>query len=110
LEHLEESVVKPQGINFRRWENGSIIGHTALGESFQTNFEEPYYVVHRAHFHDALLQRALQLGVKVDLGCRVVQYQESLGSVVLLDGSVVSGDLVVACDGMLEGSQLRDCG
>ncbi|KAH7083976.1 hypothetical protein FB567DRAFT_530353 [Paraphoma chrysanthemicola] len=100
MQHLEKSVVRPQGINFRRWENGRIIGHTALGQSFRDNFEEPYYVVHRAHFHDALLNRALQLGVKVDLGCRVVQYSESIGSVLLADGTTVSGDLVVAADGI----------
>ncbi|KAF9691670.1 hypothetical protein EKO04_010189 [Ascochyta lentis] len=100
MQHLEKWAVKPEGINFRRWESGAIIGHTALGQSFQENFQEPYYVVHRAHFHDALLQRALQLGVKVDLGCRVVQYQEQEGSVVLADHSVVKGDLVVAADGI----------
>ncbi|KAH7067270.1 hypothetical protein BKA63DRAFT_570580 [Paraphoma chrysanthemicola] len=100
MQHLEKSVVRPQGINFRRWENGRIIGYTALGDSFRDNFEEPYYVVHRAHFHDALLKRALQLGVKVDLGCRVVQYSESIGSVLLADGATVSGDLVVAADGI----------
>ncbi|KAF2032573.1 FAD/NAD(P)-binding domain-containing protein [Setomelanomma holmii] len=100
MQHLEKWVVKPQGINFRRWEDGKVIGHTALGEQFQDNFEEPYYVVHRAHFHDALLQRALQLGVKIDLGCKVVQYHEAQGSVRLADGSVVQGDLVVAADGI----------
>lgn len=105
MQHLDKSVVKPQGINFRRWEDGRIIGHTALGQSFQNDFEEPYYVVHRAHFHDALLKRALQLGVKVDLGCRVVQYREALGSVQLADGSMVSGDLVVAADGKLRNSR-----
>lgn len=94
-------MVKPEGINFRRWEDGRIIGHTALGHTFQQDFQVPYYVVHRAHFHEALHQRALQLDVLVDLGCKVIQYNEESGSVILGDGSVVQGDLVVAADGKL---------
>lgn len=101
MEHLEKWVVKPEGINFRRWEDGKIIGHTALGDSFQDDFQIPYYVVHRAHFHEALHQRALQLGVLVELGCRVTQYNEDSGSVIFGDGSVAQGDLVVAADGKL---------
>ncbi|KAJ4362949.1 hypothetical protein N0V83_010066 [Neocucurbitaria cava] len=100
FEHLEEWVVKPEAINFRRWENGQEIGRTALGEAFQDNFEVPYYVVHRAHFHNALHQRALQLGVSIQLGARIVRYNEKNASVELSDGTVVQGDLVIAADGI----------
>ena len=61
----------------------------------------PYYVVHRAHFHEALHKRALQLGVAVELDRTVVEYNEQSGSVVLANGSIVQGDLVVAADGMM---------
>ncbi|PVH98236.1 FAD/NAD(P)-binding domain-containing protein [Periconia macrospinosa] len=100
FEHLEKWAVQPEAINFRRWENGKIIGYTALGDDFKDNFEVPYYVVHRAHFHESLHQRALQLGVVVKLGCRVVKYNEHQGSVLLESGSVIRGDLVVAADGI----------
>lgn len=46
-------------------------------------------------------RRVLDLGVSVNLGCEVFQYREHEGSVVLTDGSVFQGDLVVAADGML---------
>ena len=85
----------------RRWQDGRVIGHTALGETFQDDFEVPYYVVHRAHFHDALYQTALQLGVVVDLNCTVAEYDLKDGSVTLVDGTSVQGDIVVAADGKL---------
>lgn len=102
FEHLEKWAVKPECINFRRWENGNVIGHTALGMNFQDSFKIPYYVVHRAHFHEALHQRALQLGVVVDLDSRVVRYNEEQGSIVLADGSIFKGDLVIAADGKIK--------
>lgn len=58
-------------------------------------------MVHRAHLHDALYQRALELGVLVSLDCTVAGYDPRKGSVVLVDGTVVQGDLVIAADGML---------
>ncbi|KAF2496526.1 FAD/NAD(P)-binding domain-containing protein [Lophium mytilinum] len=100
FEYLEKLAVKPEGINFRRWENGQTIGYTALGKSFQEDFEVPYYVVHRAHVHEALHQRALDLGVLVELESRVVQYHEEHSTIVLENGSVIQGDLVVAADGI----------
>lgn len=96
---MEKWAVKPESINFRRWENGNVIGYTSLGNAFQDNFEVPYYVVHRAHFHEALHLQALKMGAIIDLNCKVVQYIEHEGSVVLADGSVVQGDVVVAADG-----------
>lgn len=99
FDHLQKYAVQPEGINFRRWENGNVIGHTALGQAFQDNFEVPYYVVHRAHFHEALYQRAMDLGVSVELGCRVKEYEESKSAVVLESGRRICGDLVIAADG-----------
>ncbi|KAJ5037143.1 hypothetical protein J3E74DRAFT_278698 [Bipolaris maydis] len=100
LQHLHKNAVQPESIYFRRWETGNTIGHTALGQNFRDHFEVPYYVVHRAHFHEALYQRALELGVSVKLGCRVKEYEESKGSVVLGSGQRIRGDLIIAADGI----------
>lgn len=96
--YLEQSATRPDSIKFRRWENGDVIGLTALDSEFAENFGSPYHVVHRADFHKALHQRAIELGVQVRLNSRVVEYAGG-SSAVLQDGSVVDGDLVVAADG-----------
>jgi salicylate hydroxylase len=102
FDSLRKCAVKPEAINFRRWENGNVIGYTSLGKTFVEDFEVPYYVVHRAHFHEAMHQRALELGVAIQLNSRVVEYCEQVAYVVLANGSIVQGDLVVAVDGRLD--------
>jgi salicylate hydroxylase len=46
-----------------------------------------------------LHQRALQLGVVVELNARVVKYCEKSASVELANNSIIIGDLIVAADG-----------
>jgi len=99
---LGDKVVKPMDISFRRWEDGKVIGHTKLVPDFQDNFGAPYYVVHRAHFHDALHQLALKLGVEVKVASKVNLYDSENGTVKTQDGKTYSGDLVIAADGQFK--------
>ena len=96
---LDKAVVEPAGISFRRWEDGNVIGHTKLVPEFRENFNAPYYVIHRAHFHDALYRKALELGVHVRLASRVEKYDLDAPSVELSNAEVVTADLIVAADG-----------
>jgi salicylate hydroxylase len=86
-------------MTFRRWLDGSVIGYTSLVPQFRENFKAPYYVVHRAHFHDALYRRALELGVQVRVASRVEKYDLEAPSVELASGETLQADLVVAADG-----------
>lgn len=92
--------MQPNCINFRRWESGNVIGHTKLEPDFRQSFGTPYYVAHRAHLHQALSDRAAELGVAIRLNSRVVKYDASGAAVTLADGTVIKGDLVVAADGI----------
>lgn len=86
-------------MTFRRWENGNAIGFTKLVPDFRENFGASYYVVHRADFHVALHQRALQLGVEVKVNCKVVDYDLKAPAVTLANADSLSADLVIAADG-----------
>ncbi|RHZ43502.1 putative salicylate hydroxylase [Aspergillus thermomutatus] len=98
--YLENYVSQPEGISFRRWENGKVIGHTRLIPGFRQTFGGPYYVIHRADFHSALYRRALDLGVTVKLACRVVDYNPQVPRIKLEDGQSFEADLIVAADGI----------
>ena len=100
---MKDNVVEPDAIRFRRWKNGDPIGLTKLVPDFRTKYKAPYYVVHRAHFHEAMYQLALSLGVTVKVGHKVIEYDESVPSVTLSDGSgTLKADLVVAADGSFD--------
>ncbi|KAI5919535.1 hypothetical protein F4810DRAFT_687246 [Camillea tinctor] len=100
MDHLRDRAVLPQTIRFRRWSNGNIIGLTKLLPEFEENFASPYRVVHRADFHSALHKRAIELGVKLLLNRRVVEYDPESPLVTLKDGTYMSADLIVAADGI----------
>ncbi|KXH33505.1 FAD binding domain-containing protein [Colletotrichum simmondsii] len=98
MDIMAEQAVRPDGISFRRWENGHRIGFTDLSESFIELCGAPYYVAHRAHLHSALYQRAKDLGVAVRLDSRVAGYNPHLPSATLASGETFSADLIVAAD------------
>ena len=96
---MGEKMAEPHGITFRQWQDGSAIAYTKLIPDFREKYNALYYVVRRAHFHDAMYQRALQLGVEVKVGHQVSSYEVATGSNSVKDGLVLSGDLIVAADG-----------
>ncbi|KKY32762.1 putative salicylate hydroxylase [Diaporthe ampelina] len=100
MQRLAKQVVEPAKINFRRWENGAVIGVTDLTPEFTSHYEAPYYVVHRAHLHTALYEQAAALGVKTRLNSKVARYDAETATINLTDGTVFQGDLVVAADGV----------
>lgn len=91
--------VRPARMNFRRWQDGSLIGVTDTSPEFAARYGAPYCVVHRAHLHDALLQQAAALGVRTRLGSKVDAFDAEAATILLSDGNVFQGDLVVAADG-----------
>ena len=76
-----------------------MIGLTRLVPEFQENFGAPYYVVHRAHFHEAMYQLALRLGVDVKINSKVTNYNLDTPSITLVNGQTFTADLIIAADG-----------
>jgi salicylate hydroxylase len=98
--YLEPQAVQPTGITMRRWADGRPIGYTALVPDHVEKYGAPYWVVHRADLHAAMVQLARSKGVEIRTGCHVVGYEESAGLVHLADGQTATADLVVAADGI----------
>ncbi|KAB5523029.1 hypothetical protein GE09DRAFT_1065478 [Coniochaeta sp. 2T2.1] len=97
---LASKAVEPRGMTFRRWATGRPIAYTKLVPDFREKFQAPYYVVHRAHLHEALHETAVKLGVTIKLNHRVAEYDESVPSVTTSDGTTMRADLIVAADGV----------
>jgi salicylate hydroxylase len=78
------------------------IGYTKLVPDFHENFGAPYYVVHRADFHDALYRCAMKLGVTLHVDSRVEAYDADTATVRTANGLSYTGDIVVAADGKID--------
>lgn len=98
-QHFAKYVVQPAKMNFRRWEDGALIGVTDTSPEFTAQYGAPYFVVHRAHLHNAMYEQAVALGVKTRLNSKVDSYDAETGTIVTSDGCYFQGDLVVAADG-----------
>jgi salicylate hydroxylase len=101
--YLEKYVTEPESVLIRRWEDGKVIGRTRLFPVFREQFDAPYWVVHRAHFHEAMHELAVDLGVSIKLASKVTSYDVHHPSITLAEGSIIYSDLVIAADGTSPG-------
>ncbi|MET9854231.1 FAD-dependent monooxygenase [Streptomyces sp. NPDC006450] len=99
-DRLRDLAVTPQAIEMRRWDNGALLQRTALGDPCQRRFGAPYYTVHRADLHSALL--SLLPPDRVHLGARCVSVTQLADEarLHLSDGTTVTADLIVGADGI----------
>ncbi|RAK97691.1 putative salicylate hydroxylase [Aspergillus ibericus CBS 121593] len=89
-------------IHVRRWEDGSILATLPVNKSYGQQT-----VIHRADLHNALIERTLTLSnVELRVNSPVAEVQFDPAAVVLANGNVVEGDIVIAADGIK--SALRD--
>jgi salicylate hydroxylase len=96
---LERRSVKPKNLNWRRWSDGTIISLAKLNPESEERFGSPYYVVHRAHLHDVLHQKARELQIPIVLNQKAETLDVENGIVMFVGGMVVTADLIVAADG-----------
>lgn len=56
-------------------------------------------VIHRADYQRILVQEAKDLGATIRLGCNVQAVDFDLGSLALVSGEVIAGDVIIGADG-----------
>jgi salicylate hydroxylase len=92
--------VRPDAVDFVRWDDGSLLLHTPLGPAMEECFGAPQLDFYRPDLHrvlaDALPDGTLRLGARVDgLG------QNGNGvTLALATGQEVQADVAVAADGI----------
>ncbi len=96
-ERLDAVADRPEAIELRRWEDGEPLGRTELGAGCVARYGAPYYTVHRADLHSALLDAATRTA-PVRLGRRCVGVDEH--AVRFADGRFALADLVIGADGV----------
>ena len=95
--------VRPGAYVFRLHDTGEVIQQFSLAEDHERKNGAPYTQMHRADFHQILVDKARELRPDViRLNKRVRGYVETEDSVTLHfeDGTSASGDLLVGSDGL----------
>ncbi|MFN0184825.1 MAG: FAD-dependent monooxygenase [Aquabacterium sp.] len=92
----------PQCTEMRHWRSGRLIGQQPLGETVRERYGHPYLHVHRADLVH-LLEQALgaEPRVRLQVGAQVDGvHQDARSASVVVDGGVVSGDILIGADGI----------
>ncbi|KAI1400886.1 salicylate hydroxylase [Hypoxylon fuscum] len=97
LEKMKKTVSKRY--HFVRWQDGSTMIKLPFDNIVETH-GAPYYLVHRADLHEALLTAARNAGVEVLNQKRVISFDFEAPSATTQSGEVFRGDLVIGADGI----------
>lgn len=101
LEHrLRAVAVAPTAIEMRRWDDGTLLQRTPLGDLCRRRFGAPYYTVHRADLHGSLLSLVPPERVHLATRCVAVMHSANQAQLQLPDGTTIAADLVVGADGI----------
>ncbi|MDT0344057.1 FAD-dependent monooxygenase [Streptomyces litchfieldiae] len=97
---LDAVAVRARAVEMRRWDDGRLLSRGELGAACEARWGAPYYLVHRADLHRALLAE-IEDG-RLHLGSRCLRVEEHGEDVRLhfADGSVREADVVVGADGI----------
>lgn len=99
-DHVLKSSMIPNNVKMYRWKDGTELSNQNLVPFTQEEYGSDYLHIHRADYHYALTQRAKEVGVEIELDCRVESIDFENQSVKCRNGKVFSGDVVVGYDGI----------
>ena len=95
----------PPHLRVRDGVDGALLASLPLGAQFERRYGAPYFTVHRADLHAALLLAAQEAGTRLHAACRVLGVEEKADVVALRTerASGVEGDALAVADGVWSG-------
>lgn len=98
---LRERSVRPTAaLDFRRWDDGRLLGFQASADEYEQWYGAPYYVVHRAHLLRALLEQLPTSQLHSGHQCVGVDVRDDSAVVRFADHGGFEADVVVGADGL----------
>lgn len=92
-----------ESIIFR--DSGTVPRYQKYYEDEKTNWQAEYFLVHRVDLHSALKNKALSedgsgVPAKLHTSCAITDVDCNAATITLVDGTSVTGDVVIAADGI----------
>lgn len=97
---LEKYCMLPQAINARSYKDSKLLVSQQLVPYVSETYGGPYWHVHRADFHKAMVEVAEKEGVEIFLNSTVSTVDFDTNTVHLANGKSYSGDLIIGADGL----------
>ena len=98
---LSESAFEPKNIALRDFRDSRALLHVPIKQFARSRYGQPYLHIHRADLIGVLRTHALQSGVQIHLGEKVVGYRQNDKQVTLLgDRNEYLGDVLIGADGI----------
>ncbi|USW54856.1 Putative FAD-binding domain, FAD/NAD(P)-binding domain superfamily [Septoria linicola] len=99
LERFRHVAISPSGFIFRRYDDSSVLAQPKPSVP-STAQKTPYWSMKRSDYQQGLFDAAVEAGVEVLLGKRVVSINDHEPSVTTSEGETFHGNLVIIADGM----------
>lgn len=108
VDRFRDTGVKAQAALRRKGSTGELLGEFPMGDLLEEKIGAAYWCLHRKDLHDALVgtatdPEAFGTPVEIRLGLEVSTVTETgpdQASVLLSNGEVISGDVIVGADGI----------
>lgn len=104
MKFLKNNVVAPRNGRVRGWRTGELLTDRIMNPSAEEKFGAPYWHVHRADLHEALLNRALELGADLRTNALVkkagMSSEATKATVTLASGETLKCDFLIGADGI----------
>jgi salicylate hydroxylase len=92
--------VQPKDFVIRSYKDGKVLSKQNLVPYTENHYKAPYLHIHRADFHNVLVNAARELGVEIRLKSSVQKVDFDKPSVTLKDGSEFKADIILGADGL----------
>lgn len=94
LERVKKVANVVETVNLRRYADGKVLTRRPVST------DGVWMVIHRADYHEVLLDEATRLGAEITLNAKVTKVELDAGVVTLENGRIVTADVVVGADGL----------
>lgn len=97
---MRRVAVRPLKMEFRRWNDGLLLGSYSLADQCESAFGAPYYHFHRAELLDVLADALPREIIHLDHRCVALEDRGDSVKVRFHSGASADADLVIGADGI----------
>lgn len=99
---LAASAFLPEGMEFRAWKSGKVIGSSALGQTVRDRYGFPYCNIHRGDLLRVLVEAATERTTAIELytGSEVTRFEQRGRVHAAVGGGMYEGDALIGADGI----------